>query len=553
MTKSQEQLNLVRNYHELSKHQPGKYAKGPDSLDWDMQPDPFREFQACKRIALPLTANQLEHTLGDILTPSNVATQTFSKESIGQLLEVSMGLSAWKVYGSDRWSLRCNPSSGNLHPTETYVITNTISDMESGVYHYQSHQHCLEQRSDLTVKLEMQESILPPQCILIGLSSIHWRESWKYGVRAYRYCQLDLGHAIASIRYAAALQGWKIHLIRQASDRQVSQILGIDREQDFHNCEMETADILLLIDRNGQTDPALLDMEWIVTKIHTSEWNGSANVLSPHGRMKWPEIDKVSEACNKPATTPMPLIKKKYNSVSHTHKDLNASQLLRQRRSAQAFDSQTELPTEDFYQMLSAISTDHQTLPLDCWNDVAHIHPVFYVHRVKNVAPGLYALPRSTVGMALMRENFRDQFVWQKPESCPDDIPLYMLVRANCRNAARTLSCHQDIASASAFCVSLLAEFDTVLTDSPWKYRDLFYEAGVVGQALYIEAEAAGIRGTGIGCFFDDTIHETFGIQNRSLQCVYNFTVGMPVVDNRLISLPPYSHLQVQSRHLHKR
>ena len=86
-----------------------------------------------------------------------------------------------------------------------------------------------------------------------------------------------------------------------------------------------------------------------------------------------------------------------------------------------------------------------------------------------------------------------------------------------------------------------------MLTDSPWKYRDLFYEAGVVGQALYIEAEAAGIRGTGIGCFFDDTIHETFGIQNHSLQCVYNFTVGMPVVDNRLISLPPYSHLQAQS------
>ena len=43
-----------------------------------------------------------------------------------------------------------------------------------------------------------------PGAILVGLSSIHWREAWKYGERAFRYCQHDVGHALAAIGIAAA-------------------------------------------------------------------------------------------------------------------------------------------------------------------------------------------------------------------------------------------------------------------------------------------------------------------------------------------------------------
>jgi hypothetical protein len=35
-------------------------------------------------------------------------------------------------------------------------------------------------------------------------------------------------------------------------------------------------------------------------------------------------------------------------------------------------------------------------------------------------------------------------------------------------------------------------------------YPRLFWETGVLGQVLYLEAHAVGISATGIGCFFDD-------------------------------------------------
>jgi hypothetical protein len=50
----------------------------------------------------------------------------------------------------------------------------------------------------------------------------------------------------------------------------------------------------------------------------------------------------------------------------------------------------------------------------------------------------------------------------------------------------------------------------------------------------------ASIRSTGIGCYFDDPVHEVFGIPSRDWQSFYHFTVGGPVEDKRLTTLPAY-------------
>jgi len=65
-----------------------------------------------------------------------------------------------------------------------------------------------------------------------------------------------------------------------------------------------------------------------------------------------------------------------------------------------------------------------------------------------------------------------------------------------------------------------------------------------VGQVLYLEAEAAGIRSTGIGCYFDDACHAVLGLDSDRFQSLYHFTVGAPVDDTRLTTLPAYGHLQ---------
>jgi hypothetical protein len=95
----------------------------------------------------------------------------------------------------------------------------------------------------------------------------------------------------------------------------------------------------------------------------------------------------------------------------------------------------------------------------------------------------------------------------------------------------------------------MIAEFDASVKEFGASfYRHLFWEAGVVGQVLYLEAETAGARATGIGCFFDDPVHSVFGLEDLAFQSLYHFTVGGPVDDPRLTTLAPYANRDMQHR-----
>ena len=136
-------------------------------------------------------------------------------------------------------------------------------------------------------------------------------------------------------------------------------------------------------------------------------------------------------------------------------------------------------------------------------------------------------------------------FLWKRPPNCPEYLRLWCLAESDLRDVSREVSCHQEIASDGAFSLGMLAEFgNTIRHWGSWWYRRLFWESGVLGQALYLEAEAAGIRSTGIGCYFDDVFHDILGIQTDAFQSLYHFTVGYPVDDPRLTTLAPYHYLE---------
>ena len=85
--------------------------------------------------------------------------------------------------------------------------------------------------------------------LLVALSSIHWREAWKYGERAFRYCQHDLGHAIAALSLASAIVGWRARLLPAWSHSSIAALAGLDRADDFFEAEREEPGALLAIGR----------------------------------------------------------------------------------------------------------------------------------------------------------------------------------------------------------------------------------------------------------------------------------------------------------------
>src|SRR4029079_11337306 len=152
------------------------------------QPRPFRSFAGSP--SYPLFPAPDAHADG--YTPVGVdyhqlfepaaARAPRSAGAVGDLLRPSLGLSAWKVFGSSRWSLRVNPSSGNLHPTEAYVVCGRADGLAdtAAVYHYAPDRHALDQRCAFDD--DALRSVLEGQdAVLVALTSIHWREAWKYG------------------------------------------------------------------------------------------------------------------------------------------------------------------------------------------------------------------------------------------------------------------------------------------------------------------------------------------------------------------------------------
>ncbi len=523
----------VRAYHQRTKHAFGRYAASPGYLDWDTQPNPFRRFESAPVISLPLVADRQTVLYADLFDPGKTVPAVLDAESIGVLLELSFGLSAWKQYGGDRWALRCNPSSGNLHPTEAYIISADVAGLENGVHHYASHDHALERRCRFD----------PPfRGVLVAFSSIHWREAWKYGERAFRYCQHDIGHALAALRYAAAVLGWRVRLLDDWGDDDLAALLGLDREQDFAGAEREVPDLLCLVGTGPDSveEPAI---DALVAAARQGLWLGQANALSRRHEFDWPVIEEVHAATRKPRTDRGECIRPGKPAIIPTLCELPAATLIKQRRSAQAFDGVTAIPAKILFRLLDATLPRPDMPPFDAWNWPPRVHLVLFVHRVQGLPPGVYVFCRGEAVESALRAAMKAEFGWESAVGCPGHLRLFHLVRADARQAAKTLSCQQDIAGDSAFSLGMLAEFDAGLAEGTWVYRRLFWECGLIGQALYLEAEAAGVRGTGIGCFFDDPVHDLLGLQDSALQSLYHFTIGGPLVDDRLQSFPGYGHL----------
>jgi hypothetical protein len=175
-------------------------------MDWSNQPDPFRRFEGCERILLPLLEEDDSPVYESVYNLDSDSPKPADFASIGQLFELSLALSAWKEYQGSRWALRINPSSGNLHPTEGYLILGPVHDKglppaPGNLRFTITSMITLEVRTRFAEAVAelVAERIVPHRTFLDPLA-----RGLKYGERAFRYCNHDAGHALAALRLSAS-------------------------------------------------------------------------------------------------------------------------------------------------------------------------------------------------------------------------------------------------------------------------------------------------------------------------------------------------------------
>jgi len=352
-------------------------------------------------------------------------------------------------------------------------------------------------------------------------------------------------------------------LLDGLADDTIASLLGVDRDEDFKGAEREHPDCIAVI---WPADLAVAPAPGTTVRVPLSLpedavhdptgiiWRGKANRLSRDEPVQWEIIDQVAHASWKPNTEQTsvelhgePCENPSLGGHCPDGRRPSAGQVIRQRRSALAFDGENSISADSFITMLTRVVPGverdlcQRAMPWDVlpWNPVIHL--ALFIHRVDGFGPGLYLLARDPAAVARLKDAAHPQYAWTSPANSPDALPLFLLQEGDARALAAQLSCGQDIAGQSAFSMAMIAEFEPSLRHhGPWFYRRLFWETGLIGQVLYLEAEAAGVRATGIGCFFDDPVHQVMGFKDASFQSLYHFATGVAVEDPRLTTLPPY-------------
>ncbi len=486
-------------YHEATKHSIESLSRTAWELDWANMPDPFRHYEHVPVFDLPADPAAPEIPALDVLQGVLGKTPVGNgSEFLSQLLFYSVAISATKRVPSTgyRYALRVNPSSGNLHPTEFHFVTWGLKGWPDGLYHYDPSRHMAEQRGRGTF---VESPTHAPSPIVLILTSIAWREAWKYGERAYRYCSLDIGHAWQALALSARALGCDTFAVASFADDEVTQL-----------CRQSSDEWpMLMISLHGECIP-----KGEADPSQTVWLGGEANLLSEK-TIAQPMIEQIHLATKQ--SNGRRILAASANVATSSTGAIELpppasslrgfGEVARTRRSALDFmrgGQSISLPE------LSAILSWSAELFSSDFSPSSLIQLYLYAHSIDGLSSGVYKF-------------------W------PGRAELEHVKSGDQRLIAAALSLGQQLAGNACLTISMVADLARA-TDiyGDRGYRYMHFEAGAIGQCLYLAAGALGLGATGIGAFYDDEVHRHLNLMPIQGQVIYHFAIGHPVPDPRI-------------------
>jgi SagB-type dehydrogenase family enzyme len=488
-----------RDYHEATKHSVESLMRSRRVLDWANMPDPFRHYEGVPVLDLPADPPAPQIPALELLQDVSGASPVGDGPAfLSKLLFHSAAISASKRVPStgDAYALRVNPSSGNLHPTEFHFVTRNLKQWPDGIYHYDPSRHMAEQCGRGTFETRLAGGPAP---IVFILTTIAWREAWKYGERAYRYCLLDIGHAWQALVLCARAIGCEAFGVGAFVDDEVTQLCRPNQDEWP----------MLMISLHGESIP--------VREAETGKtvWlGGVANLLSKE-TIAQPLIDSIhfatkltgSESDGPLSAEPAPTGSGETALPPPASATRTFGEVARKRRSALDFFGGAH--SISLAQLSAILRSGAQRLSTD-FAGTRFIQLYLYAHRVDGLQPGVYRF-------------------WAK---CDE---LEQVKIGDQRAAAAALSLGQDLAGNACVAFSMVGDLEGaagIYGDRGYRY--VHFEAGAIGHRLYVAAEALGLGATGIGAFYDDEVHRHLNLTPKQGQVVYHFAIGYPIPDPRI-------------------
>lgn len=513
--------SIAQHYHERTKYDPTTLANKAQSLNWNEQPTPFKNYKL-----------GLAYDLKPYLTEKpDLGEFADTWRRLSRLFFCSYGLTVKMVMmNGEPVYFRAAPSAGALYPAELYLISRGTPLLPAGLYHYQAQTHSLLHFWDSDVWAALQEACLwHPSLngtqLAIATTAVFSRSAWRYQDRAYRRIFLDAGHLLGNIELACAINDFRPHLIGGFVDDAVNQLMYLEVEQEGAIAVIGLADLLEL-DQNlpaGTTalssltqvdfpdipDGKLLPYLHYATQIQTAPSVPvfSAGLLQPLDTLP-PDLatagttptDKYNfPFCLKVSTVSPPLVLGE--SLSALEKTIL------KRRSTRAYTG-------------ANLTLDELKLMLDFTYQPQH-----YLDEGLDPSPDYFDLSLIQTFIAISGVDGLDEGCYYYDPTVEE---LRQIRFKNFRRELHLLCLQQDLgrdAGAVLFHTADLKQAVSRYGDRVYRY--LHMDAGHLGQRLNLAAIHLELGVSGIGGFFDNQVNEVLGIPPDEA-VLYITTLGRP-------------------------
>ena len=529
------------DYHEATKHSEISLMTQRHYLDFNNRPLPFKIYITdFPRYLLP---SDLPRPLLDAIMsisdtnpkvsdtgkdPKNLNYLSKNSSSPGKSLEVdikdlaevlffSAGITRAIKYDSTTYYMRAASATGALYPIELYVVCGDIPpDLRAGVYHFNPADFSLTQirdgdyRQQLSATTADSRSVLESPISLI-LTSLAWRNAWKYQSRSYRHWFWDSGVIVANLLATTNAMGLISRLYMGFVDDTVNRLLCLEshkeaaiaigtisreeKEYTFSNgllsgqleSEIEIPEISIPnirpLSKGDEIDYpeiwTLHEASKLFSKEEVKEWT---NRINYNGKLFASESnEKDSSVSASGLLNRQPLLLTYQNQQPNNIPDL--AEVILRRGSTRKF-SMAPVPLSTLSTILHS-STRGISIDFLQKTDYSLIDIYLISNNIQDLAPGGYFFNRKHGSLDKIKMNVS-------------------------RQMSGYLCLGQSLFSQASAVLFLMTDLQKVLEALGNRgYRASQFEAGIIAGKIYLAAYAQGIGASG-STFFDDAVTEFF-------------------------------------------
>lgn len=167
---------------------------------------------------------------------SRRSIRDYGKGSLS-LRDVSQMLWAAQGITKQPQGFRTAPSAGATYPLEIYLVAGEVEGLEAGIYRYIPGRHSLVRAAKGDARARLSAASLGQPWVReapasLAIAAVYARTASRYGTRARRYIDIEVGHVGQNIYLEAESLGLGTVAVGAFDDSAVKKVLGLKRDEE---------------------------------------------------------------------------------------------------------------------------------------------------------------------------------------------------------------------------------------------------------------------------------------------------------------------------------